>query len=125
MYRMERTLALARTGDQARATADAERLLQEFAADSHFANTVYGTAAAVHALAARAARADAGRPEPEREARSERYAARAVALLREATRAGYDLSAVKDNTDFDFLRPRDDFKKLLAEPSKGDGRGTK
>jgi tetratricopeptide (TPR) repeat protein len=122
MYRMERTLALARTGDHARATADAEGLLGEFAADAHFAASAYKTTAAVHAVAARAAGADAALPEAERAARAERHAARAVALLQEAIRAGHDLSVVKGDADFDFLRTRDDFKKLLAEMPKGDGK---
>jgi tetratricopeptide (TPR) repeat protein len=113
MERLERTLALARTGDHARATADAEELLH-FAADGHFAAIVYSTAATVHAVAARAAAADAALPGSERAARAERYAARAVELLRKAAGAGHDLSAAKDDRDFDFLRARDDFKKLLA-----------
>ncbi|HKI36902.1 MAG TPA: protein kinase [Gemmataceae bacterium] len=46
----------------------------------------------------------------------EKYAARAVALLRQAIAKGYkDAAHVKTDSDLDALRPRDDFKKLLAD----------
>jgi hypothetical protein len=46
----------------------------------------------------------------------EQYAARAVALLRQAIAKGYkDAAHMKQDTDLDALRQRDDFKKLLAD----------
>ncbi len=47
------------------------------------------------------------------------YADRAMALLHEAVQAGYkDAAHMKEDTDLDALRARDDFKKLLAELAK-------
>ncbi len=65
------------------------------------------------ALAAGAVQGDA--------ALADRYAARAVALLRQAADAGYnDSQTLRKDPDLDALRGRDDFKKLLKErfPSK-------
>jgi tetratricopeptide (TPR) repeat protein len=46
----------------------------------------------------------------------EKYAARAVELLRQAIAKGYkDVAHMKKDTDLDALRPRDDFKKLVAD----------
>jgi hypothetical protein len=46
----------------------------------------------------------------------EKYAARAVALLRQAVTKGYKNAAhMKEDTDLDAIRQRDDFKKLLAD----------
>jgi tetratricopeptide (TPR) repeat protein/tRNA A-37 threonylcarbamoyl transferase component Bud32 len=46
----------------------------------------------------------------------EKYAARAVELLRQAVARGYkDAAHMKKDTDLDALRPRDDFQKLLAD----------
>jgi len=46
----------------------------------------------------------------------EKYAARAVELLRQAVAKGYkDVAQMKKDTDLDALRPRDDFKKLVAD----------
>jgi serine/threonine protein kinase/tetratricopeptide (TPR) repeat protein len=52
-------------------------------------------------------------------ARQEEHAQRAVALLRQAVKAGFtDVALMKKDTDLDPLRQRDDFKKLLAELDK-------
>jgi serine/threonine protein kinase/tetratricopeptide (TPR) repeat protein len=46
----------------------------------------------------------------------EKYAARAVALLRQAVARGYkDAAEMKGDTDLDALKKRDDFKKLVAD----------
>jgi tetratricopeptide (TPR) repeat protein len=51
----------------------------------------------------------------EERAARERYAARAVAVLRQAVEKGYkDLAHMQKDADLDPLRARDDFKKLLA-----------
>ena len=53
----------------------------------------------------------AGKPEDK-----ERYAARAVALLKQAVEKGYkDVTRMKKDTDLDALRDRADFKALLKE----------
>src|SRR5262249_28552140 len=118
MHQMWRTLALARTGAHAQATAEIDRLVQQSGDDPHYAGEVRRTAAAVHAVAAREVRCDARLPEPERAARSERHAARAVALLREAAGAGSDLRGARDDADFDALRARADFQKLFEGGAK-------
>ena len=47
---------------------------------------------------------------------AERYARRAIALLRQAVAAGYqDAAHMKKDPDLDSLRGRDDFEKLLKE----------
>jgi hypothetical protein len=47
------------------------------------------------------------------------YSDRAMALLHEAAKAGYnDAAHMKKDTVFDALREREDFKKLLAELEK-------
>jgi serine/threonine protein kinase/WD40 repeat protein len=62
----------------------------------------------IYALAASAVQGDA--------AVADRYAARAVVLLRQAADAGYkDSQALRIDPDLDALRGRDDFKKLLKE----------
>jgi hypothetical protein len=44
------------------------------------------------------------------------YSDRAMELLRKAVKAGYnDAAHIKQDTDLDPLRDRDDFKNLLAE----------
>jgi serine/threonine-protein kinase len=46
----------------------------------------------------------------------EKYAARAVDLLRQAVAKGFqDVASMKEDADLDVLRPRDDFQKLLAD----------
>jgi hypothetical protein len=67
-----------------------------------------------------AAHRDAARPLPEREKVAETLAQQALDLLRRATQAGYfkqagKTQAMKTNADLAFLRPRDDFKRWLAD----------
>jgi len=46
----------------------------------------------------------------------EKYASRAIELLKQAIGKGYkDVGYIKDDSDLDPVRDRDDFKKLLAE----------
>jgi hypothetical protein len=48
--------------------------------------------------------------------KDDKYAARAVELLRQAVAKGYrDVADMKKRPDFDSLRARDDFRQLLAE----------
>jgi tetratricopeptide (TPR) repeat protein len=101
----QRGLALAqvRAGQADKAVALAEELARSPQAA---ANTLYDCAC-VCALAAGASK-DA--------ATAERHAARAIGLLRDAIAKGYkDAAHIKQDTDLDALRKRDDFQKLLAE----------
>jgi hypothetical protein len=53
-------------------------------------------------------------------AKQDEYAQRAVALLRQAVLAGYkNVAHLKQDSDLDPLRLRDDFKMVLAEIEKG------
>jgi hypothetical protein len=59
---------------------------------------------------------DARLPEAQRRAVADAYARRAVELLREAVARGFkDVHELKTLPDYDPLRRRDDFKKLLQD----------
>jgi serine/threonine protein kinase len=111
--RLKRAETLARLGRHAQATAEANALAQ---AENATADTRY-EAACVLALAATAAR--------DRAPLAEQYAARAVALLRQAFEQ--DPKAVRDmpkDTRLDPLRSRENFRKLTLDwkerqPEKG------
>src|SRR5262249_56375473 len=75
--------------------------------------------AGVHALSARAAAGEAGRPLPEREKRAEGYARAALLLLERAGEAGHfraakALDALKKDVELEFLRGREDFRQFLS-----------
>jgi tetratricopeptide (TPR) repeat protein len=102
--RLLRADALARSGDHARAAAEAAAV----AAPPGAAATTLYDAACVHALAAAAARGDA--------ALADGYAARAVELLRRAVARGYaDLDHLLKDDDLAPLRGRADFRDLVAQ----------
>jgi serine/threonine-protein kinase len=101
--RASRAKTLAQAGEVARASADAEELLK---AGSLNGDALYGIAS-VFSLAS------AKTKEPDQ---AERYAGRAVTVLRQAVAKGYtNIEQMKRDTDLDPLRQRDDFKKLLQE----------
>jgi hypothetical protein len=102
---MQRALALAHLKDHARAAAEAEAV----AATPDLPAYLLHDAAAVHALCAAAAGDDA--------ALAERYAVRAVSLLRRAFTKNYRAIAeeVRKNPDLNGLRSREDFRKLCKE----------
>jgi serine/threonine protein kinase/WD40 repeat protein len=103
---LHRLHALALHGRHVAATAAAETLALHWPKDS---DKLYNCAC-VCALAARAVRADA--------ALAERYAARAVALLRQAVKAGYkDEQQLRKDPDLDALRRREDFLQLQRDLS--------
>src|SRR5262249_37890126 len=55
-------------------------------------------------------------PEAERNTRAQSYAARALALLRQAVAHGYrDVAQLKPDKDLGALRPRSDFQQLVRE----------
>jgi serine/threonine protein kinase len=106
--RLDRALILARLHRHAEATAEAEDLL-EFS-QSHGARLY--KSAAVYALAAAAQ--DADRPQ------AEQYAARAVQLLQQTVTKGFKkVAALTNDADFDALRQRPDFQKLLTDLEEG------
>jgi serine/threonine-protein kinase len=115
--RADRALALARAGDLARAEAEAEELFAQRSSlrpDDFF---VLGVTQVV--LAAKVV-AGARMPEAERARRVEAHQSRAVALFVEARKAGYfddpgNLQEFLTDGEFDRLRPRDDFRKLIRD----------
>jgi serine/threonine protein kinase len=111
-----RPSALALVGEHARAATEMETLLAEGKVQPV---NVYNFGQ-YYALSSAAAAADARLPADERKRLADHYSRRAVELLRQAQGAGYfrdpaRLARMKDNKDFDPLREREDFKKLLAE----------
>jgi tetratricopeptide (TPR) repeat protein len=127
----QEAVEFARSGEHARAAALAQALAAQRSLTAKFCYQV----AAVYALAFAAARKDVARPEAERARLAEEHATRALDLLKRANAAGYfkapaNLAKLKHDPDFDTLRPRDDFKRLLSavEGKAGDappGRGPK
>jgi hypothetical protein len=94
--------------------AEAAAAADELAADRPVADALYN-AACFHARCA-AAVAAAGPPPAEDQVRQEKYAARAVVLLRQAVRAGFkDGAHLRRDPDLDALRGRADFRELLDE----------
>jgi serine/threonine-protein kinase len=108
-FRLQRAVSLARAGDHAQAFSEANALAEVTDVN---ALTLYN-AACVCSLASAAVKND------------DRYAARAVELLRQAVAKGYkDVEHLKKDPDLDSLRGRDDFKQLLKDleakrPAKG------
>jgi serine/threonine-protein kinase len=114
--RLGRAAALARAGDHARATAEANALAQSKRLRG---DTLYDLAC-VWSVASAAARRDTKLPTPDRDQLAERYTSRAIALLTKTLAAGYfklpaKVEHLKKDKDLDPLRARADFKKLLAE----------
>jgi tetratricopeptide (TPR) repeat protein len=100
-FRLQRALSLAHSGDHAVAVAEANALAE---AKNGQALILYDTAC-VCALASSSLKGDTKL--------AERYASRAVELLRQAVAKGYkDVAHMKKDTDRDGLRGREDFKKL-------------
>jgi serine/threonine protein kinase/WD40 repeat protein len=101
---LQRLSALAPHGRHIEAAAAADALAARSLKDPE---TLYGCAC-VHALAAGAVIGDAPM--------SERYAARAVALLRQAVEAGHrDSEHLRKDSELDSLRRREDFRELLKK----------
>jgi serine/threonine protein kinase len=109
-----RVRALARAGRHADAAATADRLHDR---DPRSAANLYNAACAYAVCVTAVA---PGKPaeqlSAEEKAARERYAARAVAVLREAVGRGFkDAVRVKAAADLETLCGREDFKKLLVE----------
>jgi tetratricopeptide (TPR) repeat protein len=117
--RLYRPNPLARLGEHAQAAKEMETLL----AEGHVQALNLHTFSWVYALCSAAAVNDARLPLAEREKLAERYGGRAVELLCKAQAAGYfqdpgRLARMKDEKDFDPIRSRPDFQKLLVELEK-------
>jgi hypothetical protein len=113
---LKRALTLAYQGDHVRATAEAAAVVEAGGATGR----MLAEAADVHVLAATASRRDRDRPQADRAALAERYAARAVALLVQAARAGYFRDRVgreefRTDPDYEVLRSRRDFQALMSD----------
>jgi serine/threonine protein kinase len=104
-FRMERALALAHLNDHAQAAAEAEAVAATPALPAYLLHD----AAAVHALCSAAAHDDGPL--------AERYASRAVDLLRRAFQKNYRAIAeeVRKDPNLKVLRSREDFRKLCQE----------
>jgi serine/threonine protein kinase/tetratricopeptide (TPR) repeat protein len=123
-YRWQRALALARSGEHAAATAEADALAREKNAR---ADAPY-LGACVYALSSSAVRTrEQGSLSPaDREHLAEKYAAHAVKLLSKGVAAGLfenpaNRELLRHDNNLDALHPRPDFQKLLAELEKQQG----
>jgi tetratricopeptide (TPR) repeat protein len=111
-YRLKRAAALARAGNHAQATHEVDDL----ALGQRLVDTDYYALAAVSSLAAGVVIKDAQLPEAERSRLLDQYATRAMDLLRQAVAKGYqNVEQLQSDRDFDPLRSRESFQKLLAE----------
>jgi tetratricopeptide (TPR) repeat protein len=103
-YRLGRVEALLGLGDHVAATADADAVAKASGATAetlYYAACAYGMAVTAAGKGAEAA---------------DRYAERAVDLLRQAVAKGFrDWATFKRNPAFKSLESREDFKKLVAE----------
>jgi serine/threonine-protein kinase len=109
-FRLQRSASLARAGQHREATAAVEDVLRPGNADG---DRLYG-AACVYARATTQAAQEAAPNTSSLQA--ERYARRAIALLRQAVAKGYNnVVQMKKDPYLDSLRPRPDFQQLLAE----------
>jgi tetratricopeptide (TPR) repeat protein len=104
-FRVQRALAMAYLKDHAKATAEVEAVI----GDPKLPATDVQDAAAVYAVASAAVTNDAKL--------SERYAARAIALLRRAFEKNYLAIAddVRQDKNLAAIRSREEFRKLIAE----------
>jgi tetratricopeptide (TPR) repeat protein len=113
-FRIDRALTLARMGDHARATAEVAGVAGVSASPRNLYN-----AACVYAVSSSAVQ-DRDRSPSEREATAAGYAARAVAMLDRARRAGYFADAAKlaglvSDPDLRLLRSTSVFRELLMD----------
>jgi tetratricopeptide (TPR) repeat protein len=107
-----RLRVLARKGDLAGMEQTADALAELPRKDS----TQLYDAACAFALCSSAAGKDTKLTEADRTKKAREHADQAMDLLRQAVEKGYkDADHMKQDTDLDALRQRDDFKKLLAD----------
>jgi serine/threonine-protein kinase len=109
-FRLRRWLSVAGAGQPSQATAAVEELLRPGGADQR---TLYGAACVYAEAVAQASKAAAPRTSSRR---AEQYARRAVGLLRQAVQEGWkDVAHMQQDAALDALRPRPDFRQLLAD----------
>jgi tetratricopeptide (TPR) repeat protein len=118
-----RAWALMRSGQPSKAAIDLRQALELWAKDPapESADTRFERARALALLAGLGGDANSGVTKDEAAA----FADQAVAALREAFRAGWGLTRELKEPDFDTIRGRDDFKKLLAELEAKSGSNAK
>lgn len=112
--RMYRAMALAHRGEHALATAEVEAILAEGLEPE---NALYNFAC-ICSLSSAAVVNDASVSSAERKKLAEQYAARSVELLAKAGKAGLlkvMVDYLKNDTDLNPVRARDDFKKLIRQ----------
>jgi serine/threonine-protein kinase len=114
--RLQRALAIVRSGDHKRAAEEAETL----AVAAMLPGPLLYDLGCGFALAAAAARQDLKLPESERANRADKYAARAMEMLTKAKATGFfkaqaQVENLQTDPELDVLRKREDFKALQAE----------
>ena len=117
--RLFRPSALAHLGEHVQAAAEMETLL----AEGKVPPLNLYIFSYVHARCVGAVAKDARLSPAEQERLADRYGVRSVELLKKAQAAGYfndqaRLARMKANEDFNPIRAREDFKKLLVELEK-------
>jgi tetratricopeptide (TPR) repeat protein len=115
-YRVSRAFVSILAGDHGRATAEAEALAQEAAISG---DTLYN-AACLFARSSALAASDTILDATEQAAIADRYAARAMELLRSLHASGYfddaaRATTLRQDTDLNTLRGREDFRGLQNE----------
>ncbi len=113
--RLRQAMEQAQRGQTVEAVAGAEAVVKDERAD---ANDFYN-AACVLSVASASVRRSQDIPQPQRDDRAEKLAVRAIALLSESVRQGYDnLAHLSQDTDFDAVRSHKEFKELLEQLKK-------
>jgi serine/threonine protein kinase len=125
--RVINAVTLAQLGDYVQASAQTDEALAKAPPGYELA---YYNGACAYANCSVAASRDATLDLTDQHKFIERFAARAVALLRHAKNGGFfngpnRLKAMQEDPDVDPLRSRDDFKKLLRELEKSAQAGSK
>jgi serine/threonine-protein kinase len=120
--RVQRALTRARLGDHAAAVEEARQVTDHLPATGRGTGMSYADAARVHAVAAGAVLRDTRLAEGDRGRLAEEYTAASVQLLQRAVQAGYREPANwRKAREFEALRDRPDFQKVLDEASRSPG----
>jgi tetratricopeptide (TPR) repeat protein len=120
--RVQRALTRGRLGDHAAAVGEARQVTDHLPAKGRGTGKTYADAARVHAVAAGAVLRDARLAEGTRRQLAEEYAAFAVQLLRRAVQAeNRNVADWRKAREFEALRDRPDFQKVLDEASQRPG----
>jgi tetratricopeptide (TPR) repeat protein/tRNA A-37 threonylcarbamoyl transferase component Bud32 len=114
LFRVQRAISVAHTGDYRHAMAEADHLGTGKALSG---DTLYNLARIVALSAAGIAR-DLSRPLPQRDKHTEAWSRQAVELLRRAATAGFfrapaNRARLDKDDDLAFLRPRDDYAAFI------------